>query len=335
LLAIGGIVAGVVALFVCLGVVSLLIIILKRKKKKRRKLSFQHHNIGNDESSVSKNDIDLDLTSVVTARKSRIHFQELVVEREIGVGSYGKVWLGKWNHAPVALKFCKERNGINDIFSEIKVLLELPPHPNVVQMYGISCNSAQLVIVLEYCAGGSLDKLLFENDNLMQDNDMIALVKGIATGILHLHKHNIIHRDLAARNVLLTASGEPKISDFGMSRIIERAEGRTNSQVGPIRWMAPESLSNKIYSKKSDIWMLGIVVYEIVARAEPHVDVDPVDVGVLIRDQGLTPEIPSHTPPVLREIMQSCWKQNPDDRPVSTTSILIFSSLQQYFLQTL
>jgi serine/threonine protein kinase len=85
-------------------------------------------------------------------------------------------------------------------------------------------------------------------------------VKGIAAGMLHLHNHNIIHRDLAARNILLSGTGDPKISDFGMSRILQKEEeGKTKTNIGPIRWMAPESLANQTYSKKSDVWSFGIV----------------------------------------------------------------------------
>jgi serine/threonine protein kinase len=76
---------------------------------------------------------------------------------------------------------------------------------------------------------GSLDKLLFDSNVKLSEEHKIRLIRGIAVGMLHLHKHNIIHRDLAARNILLTANGDPKISDFGMSRILERADEGTVS----------------------------------------------------------------------------------------------------------
>jgi len=94
---------------------------------------------------------------------------------------------------------------------------ELPPHPNVVHLLGASLDGPQPVIILEFCAGGSLERLLFESNANFSEVYKMQLVRGIAAGMLHLHKHNIVHRDLAARNILLTASGHPKISDFGMS----------------------------------------------------------------------------------------------------------------------
>jgi serine/threonine protein kinase len=79
--------------------------------------------------------------------------------------------------------------------------------------------------------------------------------------------------------------------------------------------MAPESLATRKYSKKSDVWAFGIVVYEIVAQHEPHKDKDIIDVAVRIRDEGLTPEIPNHCPEKLRQVMEMCWTKQPEQRP--------------------
>jgi serine/threonine protein kinase len=69
-----------------------------------------------------------------------------------------------------------------------------------------------------------------------------------------------------------------------MSRVLEQdIEGKTRNPIGPIRWMSPESIGQQVYSKKSDVWMFGIVVYEIVAQREPHADIDPKQVVILIR----------------------------------------------------
>jgi hypothetical protein len=91
--------------------------------------------------------------------------------------------------------------------------------------------------------------------------------------------------------------------------------------------MSPESIGQQVYSKKSDVWMFGIVVYEIVARREPHDDKDPLNASTQIRDEGLTPEIPSNCPQKLVELMQMCWKKQPQQRPVSSLFSLLFVSL--------
>jgi serine/threonine protein kinase len=145
-------------------------------------------------------------------RSQVITFTELKVEKKIGTGSYGKVCLGQWNAAPVALKFCRKKGNLEDFMREIRLMIKLPSHPNVVQLFGVSLDGPQPIIVLEYCAGEGLDKLLFQTNVTLSDEHKIRLVRGIAAGMLHLHKNNIVHRDLAARNILLTASGDPKIS---------------------------------------------------------------------------------------------------------------------------
>jgi serine/threonine protein kinase len=95
----------------------------------------------------------------------------------------------------------------------------------------------------------------------------------------------------------------------------ETLVGTTKSNIGPIRWMAPESLSFNEYSKASDIWSFGIVVWEIITRKEPHTDIDPIEVGVRIRDEHLVPPIPEDCDPMWRDLMLKCWNTDPEQRP--------------------
>ena len=146
----------------------------------------------------------------------------------------------------------------------------------------------------------------------------------IVLGMLHLHSNNIVHRDLAARNILLSGTGEPKISDFGMSRLVADDEGMTTrANVGPIKWMAPESLKYKEYSKKSDVWSFGVVVWEIVAREEPFKGEELMDLALKIRDKGYSLPIPD-CEPIFKLIMANCFKQEPQERSVSHVCVHVF-----------
>jgi len=145
-------------------------------------------------------------------------------------------------------------------------------------------------------------------------------VREVAEGMSHLHNYNIIHRDLAARNILLSNSniddGCLKVSDFGMSRVLQQdIEYKTKSGVGPVCWMAPESINQRIFSKKSDVWMFGVLVYEIAARREPHTDKSRLTISLEIGENFLTPTIPNDCPPKLRQLMEMCWNKQPDQRP--------------------
>jgi len=131
-----------------------------------------------------------------------------------------------------------------------------------------------------------------------------------------LHNNNIVHRDLAARNILLSGTGDPKISDFGMSRLVHDNKGNTTkADVGPIKWMAPESIKRKEYSKKSDIWTFGVVIWEVVTRQEPYEGEDLMELALSIRDTGRHLQIPD-CEPIFQSIMNQCFKNEPRDRPV-------------------
>ncbi len=207
--------------------------------------------------------------------ETNIAFAELKVAQEIGTGNYGKVNLGSksqddaantflalrltpsaaWKGSQVALKRSKafERT---EFVREAKLVMTLPPHQNVVQTFGLTNDGFNLMVVMEYCSGGSLDVKLFDLPDPVSDKEKLAILIGIAQGMQHLHQNKIIHRDLAARNILLN-NNVPKVSvsasvilldnlatdnhwkDFGLSRKVEDPtnSGKTKSTVGPLRWM--------------------------------------------------------------------------------------------------
>jgi serine/threonine protein kinase len=333
-----GVIGGILILFT-LGVV--VFIFWRRKRiRKRNNEKNQPHNENsstiqqNKEMIVMENEINVitNETNITTTTyqpgtetlkelsSGQIPLNELEIGKEIGEGRFGRVCVGKWKKYRVALKFCQNRGQMDEFMREANLMISLPPHPNVVGMYGVSIDGTQPIIVMEYCAGGSLDTLLYDREEQISEEQKIRWVNEVAMGMSHLHKYNIVHRDLAARNILLSHSNPNdahlKISDFGMSRVLqEDIEGRTRNNIGPIRWMAPESIAQQVYSKKSDVWMFGILVFEIVARREPHTDKDPDKVAALIRDNCLTPTIPNVCPDKLRQLMEMCWQKQPEQRP--------------------
>ncbi len=181
-----------------------------------------------------------------------IPFRDLTFGEQLGQGASGQVFKGTWKGSNVALKVSATQAN-STVIKELELMMQLRPHPNVVQLFGFSVHpeTDSIILVIEYCNGGSLDDKLFESQERLPKDQKLAWIYGVAKGLGHLHANNIVHRDIAARNILLQ-NNEPKITDFGMSRFVdEQKRGTTASELGPIRWMAPEALKSKEYSAKS------------------------------------------------------------------------------------
>jgi hypothetical protein len=296
------------------GVVGLIIGLKKRRQKKQSQELAQLNNPTHTSPYQSIAPSSTPTISKLASQSNRLlSYDSIKIEKELGSGSYGKVYLGTWQATKVAIKVGNSNVSNDQFMEEAELQMNIPPHPNIVQLLGISMDGPQPLVVLEYCNEGSLDKLLFETNKSISP---IELASDIARGLLHLHANNIVHRDLAVRNILMHR-GVPKISDFGLSRKLkeEAQTGKTASNIGPIRWMAPESIAAKHYSKSSDVWMFGIILYELVARTEPHHEEDMIDIAVKIRDTGFHPTIPENCPLMLKELMDMCWQMDPSMRP--------------------
>jgi len=249
-----------------------------------------------------------------------VDYRELEFEREIGRGSGGVVYKGRWRGGGVAIKRLdfkinpsdKELNAFRD---EAKLMAALRPHVNVVQFLGITVSPAPLCIVTEFLDQGSLFSYI-HSDSKIDSNILVNFVKGITAGMLHLHREGIVHRDLASRNILLGSGFQVKVSDFGMSRYQSEEEGQTTkTDTGPLKWMSPEAIKSRRYSKASDVWSYGVTLYEIVSRQNPYPDMDPIGAALEVTHNNLTPTIPAYTPPLLAFIMKGCFEFDPERRP--------------------
>ncbi len=146
----------------------------------------------------------------ISNEKNRVMASQIKLEKEIGSGNYGKVFIAKFSNAKVAVKYYHQVEALQDFQHEADLYCKMKPHPNIVQLIGICTDGTQPAIVLEYCNGGSLEKYLKDNPDL-SFNERLKLMYGTACGVYHLHTNDIVHRDLAARNILLNR-GQPKIS---------------------------------------------------------------------------------------------------------------------------
>eukprot|EP00029_Vermamoeba_vermiformis_P010262 TRINITY_DN5352_c0_g1_i2.p1 TRINITY_DN5352_c0_g1~~TRINITY_DN5352_c0_g1_i2.p1 ORF type:complete len:1159 (-),score=88.81 TRINITY_DN5352_c0_g1_i2:57-3533(-) len=260
-----------------------------------------------------------------------INPREISISEKLGGGAFGVIYKGRWKYTVVAIK---STNIDSDLaFEELKkealLMTSVRPHPNILPIFGYYREGEKFNLVMEFQGGGNLYTML-KNDPTnpaFSNARLINLVHGIASGLEMLHSMNIVHRDIAARNILMSDSGVPKVSDFGMARAIgENKAGITTSNIGPIAWMAPESLRSQLYSDKTDVWAFGVLLWEIVAKKDPFAGTQLIDLAIKIRE-GLTLPIPDDCPEVFRKIMNQCWEFNPEDRPSMS---VILAELDEY-----
>jgi len=255
----------------------------------------------------------------------KIVYGELEFIGEIGKGGYGTVFRSKWRETVVAVKVLDSKinmsaSQLQDLRMEAGVMARMRPHYNVLLLLGVCTVSPPYCIVTEYMDGGSLYALLM-SDKKIDNSDIVKIIKGVGRGLLHLHMEGVVHRDLAARNILLkeTKDGfEPKISDFGLSRLLDtedQTSSTTNSDVGPLKIMAPECILNKEYSVKSDVWAFSILLAEIYTRREPYDGLTGLQVAGKVSRGELTHPIPPNAPQLVQEVMKDSLQFKAEARP--------------------
>ncbi|XP_067852048.1 macrophage colony-stimulating factor 1 receptor 1-like isoform X2 [Heptranchias perlo] len=168
-----------------------------------------------------------------------------------------------------------------------------------------------------------------EGDPLPLDvGDLLSFSYQIATGMDFLSSRNCIHRDLAARNILLTHGRIAKICDFGLARDIMNDSNyvvKGNARL-PVKWMAPESIFDCVYTVQSDVWSYGILLWEIFSLGSSPYPGIPVDTRFykLIRG-GFQMDKPESATPELYDIMTQCWKLEPTQRPTFSQIVKIIN----------
>ena len=269
-------------------------------------------------------DYDKDALNEYEFQYREIPFSELSLLVVLGSGASGSVYKGRWRNALVAVKHVPldSSEALKSIRSELQVMSSLGNHPNIIPFIG-ACTSMQdsLYIVLKFCEQGSLyDYLLVKKSKLSSSQRSVILLQS-ASALEFLHSKNVIHRDIATRNYLLANPFIVYLADFGLSRLVEIGkEGeaqKTVNNLGPIRWMAPESIFHSEYSTKSDSYMYAMFVYEVLFRVVPFSDESNLlDVTEMV-SSGIRPTIPSTMvveDSFFLDFFHKCWSSDPFER---------------------
>ena len=242
--------------------------------------------------------------------------------RQIGTGQYGVVSQALLSSSTIKGNMVVVVKTINDsstshiervhALQEAAVMSRLS-HNNIVKLIGVVTIGNPVMIVIEYCSNGSL-KEYFETasppDEMLQRFSMDC-----ALGMAYLASENIVHRDLAARNVLVDSDSRCKISDYGMSRVLDdKTYYRSFGAALPVRWTAPEALEEQIFTEKSDVWSFGVLLYEIWTNgALPYEGMSERKVWVEVVG-GYRMPVPVRCSGRVGRVMAECWRES-RDRP--------------------
>ncbi|BDU76730.1 serine/threonine protein kinase [Mesoterricola sediminis] len=242
----------------------------------------------------------------------------------LGAGGFGTVYLAmdKLLHRKVALKVPHHQGDEQGLLLEPRIMAALK-HPNIVELITVEKKDDTFFMVLEYVDGESLDKLI-RRERCLAPSRALEIAMDVCAAIGFAHSQQVLHRDLRPANILITRDGVAKVTDFGTSRILElQKEGFARTRIGSPPYMAPEHFRGRAVFQ-SDLWSLGITIYEMLTGTVPFYDADPVKIAQAFQS---TPIVPPHlrnaqVPRPLSEAVMRALAVNLGDRYLSAQEFL-------------
>jgi len=192
------------------------------------------------------------------------------------------------------------------------LILSVMKHPNIVRYKRSFVRRGALCIVMEYADGGDLHHMIKQQRHLgkhFDEGQILDWFTQACLGLKHVHDHKILHRDLKTQNIFLTSKGEVRLGDFGISRVLKNTLDQAHTLVGTPYYLSPEMVNGLPYDHRSDIWSMGVVLYELLTLQHPF-NADSLQMLALKIIQGNYPPIPKEYSKAIDDLLSRMLEQD-------------------------
>ena len=196
-------------------------------------------------------------------------------------------------------------------------------HPNIVQVFDVSATDNTYYIVMELINGISL-KQYMEVKGILNWKETLHFASQIALGLEHAHSRGIVHRDIKPHNVMVLKNGSVKVMDFGIAQVMNKSSTLTKEALGSVHYISPEQAKGSFTDSRSDIYSLGVVMYEMMTGRPPYDGESPVSVAIQHINGGapLPTAFNPNIPAGMEQIIMKAMALEPGDRYSSATELL-------------
>ncbi|GLU15636.1 hypothetical protein SLE2022_321090 [Rubroshorea leprosula] len=259
---------------------------------------------------------------------------QLFIGNKFASGAHSRIYRGIYKQRAVAVKMVRipnqdeeTRTKLEQQFKSEVALLSRLVHPNIVQFIAACKRPPVYCIITEYMSQGTLRMYLNKKEPYsLSTETILRLALDISRGMEYLHSQGVIHRDLKSNNLLLNDEMRVKVADFGTSCLETQCQ-ETKGNMGTYRWMAPEMIKEKPYTRKVDVYSFGIVLWELTTALLPFQGMTPVQAAFAVAEKNERPPLPASCQPALAHLIKRCWAANPSKRPDFSD---IVSALEKY-----
>eukprot|EP00250_Pteridium_aquilinum_P026523 c33136_g1_i1 orf=396-1850(+) len=274
--------------------------------------------------------------AVEEAEDWMVDLSHLFLGHKFASGAHSRLYLGKYKDTAVAVKMLRKPDN-DEEFSrrldrqfrcEVDVLSRVH-HRNVVKFVGACKKPPVCCIITEYLALGSVRSYLHNQQPFpLSLKQVVDMALDIARGMEYLHSQGVIHRDLKSENLVIADDLCVKITDFGVA-CFESETSVMTDDVGTYRWMAPEMITKKHFSKKADVYSFGIVLWELLTGRVPFEEYTPIQAAFAVVHKHARLPLPLDCPSTLGHLLHQCWHSDPDKRPNSTKVVGVLEEMQE------